>query len=100
MAGSTNTLPFTVLPSVTQLGPAAGPAAGGTVVIVIGTGFSTTPGATTVTFGGHSATAVGCTSTNMCTAVSPPGSGTVNVQVTVAGQQSPAAPANRFTYSH
>lgn len=98
MAGTTNTLPFTVLPSVTQLGPAAGPAAGGTVVIVIGSGFSTTPGATTVTFGGRSATAVGCSSTEMCTAVSPPGSGTVNVQVTVAGEQSPAAPDNRFTY--
>jgi hypothetical protein len=100
MAGSTNTLPFTVLPSVTQLGPAAGPAAGGTVVYVTGTGFSTTPGATTVTFGGHSATAVGCASTTMCTAVSPPGSGTVNVEVTVAGLQSPAAPVNRFTYGN
>jgi len=32
--------------------------------------------------------------------VSPPGSGTVNVQVTVAGEQSPAASVNRFTYSH
>jgi hypothetical protein len=53
-----------------------------------------------VTFGAHSATAVGCASTTMCTVVSPAGSGTVDIRVTVAGQQSPAASVDRFTYGN
>lgn len=97
-SGESGTIPFDAVPSITGLSPAGGPAAGGTVVTITGTGFSTTPGATSVTFGGGAATAVGCASTTTCTAVSPPGSGTVSVRVTVAGQQSLDVPADDFTY--
>ncbi len=97
-SGESGTIPFDVVPSVTALSPKGGPAAGGTVVTLTGTSFSTSAGATSVTFGTVAATAVGCASATTCTAVSPPGSGTVSVRVTVAGQQSLDTPADDFTY--
>src|SRR5207237_5516897 len=47
--------------TVTGLSPTSGPAAGGTVVTITGTGFDTS-GATSVRFGASAATAVGCAS--------------------------------------
>src|SRR4029077_14161561 len=55
-------------------------------------------GTTTVSFGGQAATAVSCASTTSCTATSPPGTGLVNVTVTVGGQASAANAADQFTY--
>ncbi len=88
-----------VAPTVTALNPASGPAGGGTTVMITGTGFSTTPGATTVMFGAVAATNVTCVSTTQCQAISPAGTGVVNVSVTVAGQTSANTAADDFTFS-
>jgi hypothetical protein len=97
-AGSSSPGSFTVLPLITAISPAGGPAAGGTVVIITGVGFSTTAGATAVRFGPVAATAVGCSSSTTCTAVSPPGTGAVDVTVTIGGLVSPVSPVATFTY--
>jgi hypothetical protein len=67
-------------------------------VAITGTGFSTTPGATTVAFGPSAASGVSCATTTSCSATSPAGSGTVDVRVTVGGQTSPPGAADQFTY--
>ena len=81
-------------PAVTGIGPASGPAAGGTAVTV--TGSNLTGG--TVAFGGTAATGVSC-SASSCTAASPAGTGTVDVTVTTAGGTSATGSADRFTYT-
>ncbi len=91
-----------VYPTVTKVVDAvsgSGVGAAGDKVTVVGTGFSTAAGATTVDFGAHTASAVSCPTTTSCTAVVPAGTGTVDVTVTVGGQTSPVAPpGDRFTY--
>ncbi|MBI2766828.1 MAG: IPT/TIG domain-containing protein [Chloroflexi bacterium] len=77
-------------PTVTNLSPNSGPSSGGAgVVIITGTGFSTSPGANVVTFGGNTAQVLSISQTTAPTGtltVSPPaGSGTVDVRVTVNG---------------
>ncbi|MEK6226823.1 MAG: IPT/TIG domain-containing protein, partial [Chloroflexota bacterium] len=85
-------------PTVTAINPTSGPATGGTVVTITGTGFDPAAGATTVHFGASTATGVSCASTINCTATSPAGSGTVDVTVAVGGQTSAANAADVFTY--
>jgi YVTN family beta-propeller protein len=87
----------TVFPTVTSITPTAGPA--GTKVTTTGTGFSTTAGATTIAFGNTPATGVSCTSSTQCTANAPSGTGTVDITATVAGQISPPAPGDQYTYT-
>jgi hypothetical protein len=83
-------------PTLSQVSPNQGPASGNVQVTLTGTGFSTTPGATTATFGSTPATSVSCSSTTSCTAVEPPGSaGPASVTVTVGGQTSTGV---TFTY--
>jgi len=91
----------TVVPSVTTIAPASGPTAGGTAVTITGTGFSTTPGATTVMFGAVAATSVTCASTTQCQATSPAaaGAGVVSVRVTAGGQTSADTAVDDFTYT-
>ncbi len=86
-------------PTVTALNPATGPATGGTVVTITGSRFSTTPGGTTVKFGGWPATAVSCATTASCTATSPAGSNTIDVTVTVSGLTSATGAADLFAYT-
>jgi endoglucanase len=81
---------------VSAVSPSNGPAAGGTVVTITGTNFSTT--GITVAFGAAPATAVSCASTTSCNATSPAGSGAVDVLVTVGGQTSATSPADQFSY--
>ncbi|TMF74738.1 MAG: hypothetical protein E6I18_12610, partial [Chloroflexi bacterium] len=88
----------TPAPTVTAITPTSGPAGGGTVVTITGTGFSTTAGATTVRFGTTTASGVSCASSTSCSATSPAGSGVVDVTVTVAGMTSATSAADRFTY--
>jgi hypothetical protein len=66
-------------PTVTALSPTSGPAGGGTVVTITGTNLT---GATAVEFGSTPATDVTVDSSTQLTAVSPPGTGTVDVKVT------------------
>jgi hypothetical protein len=83
-------------PTVTSVAPNLGPAGGGTAVTVTGTTF--TPG-TAVTFGSSSATGIIVNSSTSITAISPPGTGIVDVTVTAAGGTSRFNVADRFRYS-
>jgi len=83
-------------PSVTAINPTSGPAAGGTTVSLSGTGFT---GATAIMFGSSAATTMAVNSDSSATAVSPAGSGTVDVTVVTPRGTSPAVPADQFTYS-
>ncbi len=87
--------PQAVAPTVTQISPASGPAAGGTSVTITGTGFT---GATEVTFGNTAATSFNVVSATEITATSPAGTGTVDVEVTAPGGTSSTSTADQFTY--
>ena len=89
---------FTYLPvpTVTNVNPTSGPAAGGTSVTITGTGFTA---GTTVKFGSADAAGIVFSSSTSITAVSPPGTGTVDVTVTTPGGTSPTSSADRFTYT-
>ena len=84
-------------PVVTALTPNVGPSAGGTSVVVTGSGFL--PGAT-VSFGSTPAASVTFNSGTSLTVVSPPGHfGTVDVTVTTPAGTSATSPADVYTYS-
>jgi hypothetical protein len=84
------------LPTVTSINPTGGPAAGGTVVTITGTGFT---GATAVKFGAAAATNVTVDSDIQIHATSPAGSGMVHVTVTTPGGTSGSSSADQFTYA-
>ena len=83
-------------PTVTSLSPAAGPAAGGTLVALTGTGFSN---AMLVGFGATQATSIAVLSDTSLVAASPSGTGNVNVTVVTPGGISAAVPAAQFAYT-
>ncbi len=82
-------------PVVTGLSPTSGPAAGGTLVTITGTGFT---GATAVDFGTTAATNVSIVDDTTITADNPAGTGTVDVTVTTPAGTSATSPADQFTY--
>jgi hypothetical protein len=82
-------------PAVDSISTTGGPAAGGTPVTILGTGF--TP-ASTVTFGGVPASDVTYESPQTLTAVSPAGSGMADVVVRSAGGSSDTSAADKFYY--
>ncbi|MES4901619.1 MULTISPECIES: IPT/TIG domain-containing protein [unclassified Streptomyces] len=92
--GTSNGLTYTYVagPTITSLSPSSGPQAGGNTVTITGTNLATT---TSVHFG---AAAAGFTvfSPTQVNAVAPPGTGTVNVNVTTPGGTSNNLP---YTYS-
>jgi hypothetical protein len=94
--GAASQFTYAAIAAVAQLTPASGPAAGGTSVVIGGQGFT---GATTVAFGGVVAPAFTVNSDIQITAISPPGSGVVDVTVTTSGGVSPVTVADRFTYT-
>ena len=83
------------IPIVTGISPKTGPAAGGTTVTIIGSGFT---GASKVLFGTVAASGFTVDSQTQITAVSPAGSGTVDVRVTTPGGTSVTSNADRFQY--
>ncbi len=83
-------------PTVATVTPNSGPATGGTSVTIDGTGFTT---ATGVSFGAAPASSFHVVSDTELTAVSPAGSGTVDVTVTSAGGTSATSSADQFTYT-
>ncbi|MEU6582437.1 IPT/TIG domain-containing protein [Nocardia sp. NPDC046763] len=93
-AGASNGLPYTYLgiPAITSISPNTGPVTGGTFLALTGTGFT---GATAVTFGATPATLFLVLSDTLILAVTPPGTGTVQVTVTTAVGTSAGIP---FTY--
>jgi hypothetical protein len=97
---------FSYIPVITGVSPGNGVARGGTAVTISGAGLVSTqyiPGtlvipATSIKFGTNPASSIACTATT-CTANTPSGSGTVDVQAVVDGHPSPLGPAARFTYA-
>jgi hypothetical protein len=94
--GTPEGVPTLVRPDVTKVEPNVGPQAGGTPVTISGTGFSSGQG-DAVAFGSALAPFFGVESATSIQAVSPAGSGTVDV--TVEGEpSSPTSAADHFTY--
>ena len=87
-----------VRPTVAGISPAFGSPDGGTSVTITGTGFDQTNPAL-VFFGTVAATSVTVTSSTTISAVSPAGTGTVDVTVTTYGGTSPTTSADQFTYT-
>ncbi|MDQ6811338.1 MAG: IPT/TIG domain-containing protein [Actinomycetota bacterium] len=85
-----------IRPSVTGLSPNLGPAAGGTSVKISGTNFT---GATAVNFGATAASSFQVISPTEITAVSPAGTGVVDVTVTTPEGTSLLKAADRYTYT-
>jgi hypothetical protein len=83
-------------PTVTSLSPVTGSAAGGTLVALTGTGFT---GALLVGFGATQASSIAVLSDTSLVAVSPPGTGNVNVTVIAPTGISTIAPAAQFAYT-
>jgi uncharacterized protein YhjY with autotransporter beta-barrel domain len=89
--------PPTPAPALSSIAPSQGPSAGGTTVIILGSGFT---GATNVAFGTSAATVFSVDSDNQITATSPAhAAGTVDIVVTTAGGASPTGAASQFAYN-
>ena len=84
------------IPSVTGLSPSNGSPAGGTPVQISGTNFT---GATAVEFGGVEAASFTVNSATSITAVTPPGTGVVDVQVFTPAGGSPPHSGDQYDYS-
>lgn len=82
-------------PVVSSLSPSSGPAGGGTVVKITGTGFLW---ASNVRFGADFARSFTVISPTEILATSPSGSGAVPVLVTTVGGTNATTPASKFTY--
>jgi hypothetical protein len=98
-AGTSNsfTLPIKVPgPTVTGLSPASGALTGGTSVAITGTNFT---GATAVNFSSAAAASYTVNSATSITAVSPAGSGTVDVRVVTPAGTSATGVADQFTFA-
>ena len=85
-------------PTVTNVSPNNGPAAGTNTVTVTGTGFT---GATAVDFGtSNPGTSINVTGSTSLTVTAPSGTGTVNVTVTTPnGTSAVNAPSDQYTYN-
>jgi hypothetical protein len=88
--------PVVTVPTVTMIAPSTGPLAGGTTVVITGTGFT---GVTAVKFGVTPATSYTVNSATQITAIAPVGTGTVDVTVTTAGGTSATSLADQYTYA-
>jgi IPT/TIG domain len=85
-AGSASASPTT---QIKKIHPASGPEFSSIPVKIGGSNFNTAPGETQVYFGTEPATSVSCTTSNMCTAMTPElPEGTVDVSVTSNGMTS------------
>jgi hypothetical protein len=84
-------------PTVTEISPKEGLAAGGTEVTITGANYT---GGSKVKFGATEATSVKVNNSGSITATSPPGtsSTTVDVTVTTAGGTSATSPADQYKY--
>jgi alpha-tubulin suppressor-like RCC1 family protein len=83
------------MPTVANVQPNVGPEAGGTAVTITGTNLS---GVTSVKFGSVSSPHVTFNSPSAITAISPAGSGTVDVTVAINSRTSETSVADRFAY--
>lgn len=94
--GGSHSLSFGApIATVTVLSPGAGPEPGGTSVTITGANLGE---ATAVHFGAAPASSFTVNSATSITAVSPPGTGVVDVTVTTPVGTSPASAGDKFTY--
>jgi hypothetical protein len=84
-----------VPPAVTSVSPASGSEDGGTTATITGTGFA---GATAVSFGGTAAASFTVSSDTQISAVSPAGTGIVDITVTSPLGASVTSSADEFTF--
>jgi N-acetyl-anhydromuramyl-L-alanine amidase AmpD len=86
-------------PIITKLSPPSGPESGGTIVTISGSGFTTggEPLAT-ISFGGNRAITANVDSDTQITALSPPGTGQVNVAVRTLFDASATSAASLFSF--
>jgi hypothetical protein len=89
------TVPPCNQPNAPTFTPSSGPAGGGTQVAISGTGFEA---GDTVTFGSTPATSVTVNSPTSITAVVPPGSGSVSVNVIAPGGSPTQTATSDYTY--
>jgi hypothetical protein len=89
------TAPTVTAPAVTALSPKSGPAAGGTLVKVTGTGLV---GATAVMFGSAEAHIVADSNTSISVEAPAGAAGAVDVTVTTSGGTSAITSKDRFSY--
>jgi hypothetical protein len=82
-------------PTVTKVAPKFGLAAGGTLVTITGTGFNEV---SSVHFGTKAAASFETTSPTSITALSPPGTGIVDIVVTTPEGESPEGKPDQFSY--
>jgi len=87
---------YAAVPAVSSLSQASGPAAGGTLLTITGSGFV---GATAVDFGAVPATNLTVVNDTSLTVDTPAGTGIVDVTVTTPGGTSATVPADQFTYA-
>jgi large repetitive protein len=88
---------FTYGGVITHISVTSGSIAGGSTVVITGTGFT---GATGVTFGGTVATSYTVNSATQITAVSPAhAAGTVDIVVATTGGPTPTSSVDQFTYT-
>jgi 6-phosphogluconolactonase (cycloisomerase 2 family) len=83
-------------PTVLSINPSQGPDTGGTSVVITGANFSN---ATAVNFGSTPASSFVINSNSQITAISPPGTGIVDVTVTTSLGTSATSSADQFTYT-
>ena len=95
VTSSVDQFTYLAAPTVTAISPSTGPAAGGTVVTITGTGFVS---GARVNFGANAATEVTFNNSTSITATSPAGSGTVAVTVATSGGTSATSSAPDFVY--
>jgi hypothetical protein len=87
---------YTAGPVITSITPVSGPGAGGTVVVITGSGFT---GATAVSFGGTPATTFTVNNGTQITATSPAHTaGTVSIAITTPQGTSVDSAADNFLY--
>ena len=86
----------TAIPTITSVAPQSGDPAGGTSVVITGSGFT---GATAVAFGPTAAPGSAVNSDTQITATSPPGTGTVDITVTTPAGTSATGAADQYIYA-
>jgi alpha-tubulin suppressor-like RCC1 family protein len=93
--GAADRFTYLAAPTIKKLAPKAGPATGGTVITITGTGLT---GATSVSFGANAGKVLSVKSATAMTVESPAGAGTVSVVVSAPGGTSAPSGHARFKY--
>lgn len=89
---------YVAAPTVTAVSPTAGPTAGGTTVVITGTGFSAAPGTGAVKFGAANATYTINSNTQITATAPANAAGTYDITVATPGGTSATSASDQYTY--